>query len=152
MDDNDSFLRAAQLIDSGDCAQAYQLLKPHIDEDQPEALFLFSKFSIKSETDEEFERRSVECLERAAAGHYPPALYALGVCYDSGELTAYDPLLAARLFEQAANSGYAKAKLSHGLNLYYGSNGIMKNAAAGLELIRAAADEGVEGAIEFLRG
>lgn len=149
MANDNLFLRASQLIDSGDCAEAYKLLKPLIDEGQAEALFLFSKFSIRSESDEEFERRSLKCLERAAAAHYPPALYALGVCYDAGEMTAYDPLMAARLFEQAAIGGYAKAKLSHGLNLYYGSNGVMKDVTAGLEFIRAAADDGVEGAIEF---
>jgi TPR repeat protein len=150
MVDDDVFLKAARIIESGDCSQAYRLLKPYIEQGRAEAIFLFSKFSRESETDDEFERRSLECLERAAAANYPPALYALGVCYDLGELTVRDPLKAARLFESAASGGYAKAKLSHGLNLYYGSNGVAKDVNAGLELIRAAAADGVQGAIEFI--
>lgn len=150
MVDDDLFLQAAQIIESGDCSDAYRLLKPFIEQGRPEALFLFSKFSRKSETDEEFERRSLDCLERAAAANYPPALYALGVCYDLGELSVHDPMKAARLFERAASGGYAKAKLSHGLNLYYGSNGVAKDVSAGRELIREAAADGVQEAIEFM--
>jgi TPR repeat protein len=97
--------RAAQIIESGDCDEAYRLLKPFIEQGRAEALFLFSKFSRQSETDDEFERRSLECLKRAANANYPPALYALGVCYDLGELTVRDPIKAARLFESAANGG-----------------------------------------------
>ena len=114
-------------------------------------MFLYSKFALKSETDEEFERRSVACLERAAEAGYGPAPYSLGVCYDSGELVAFDPVKAAMLFEEASKHGYAKAKSSHGLHLFYGSNGVPKDVAAGMALIRAAADERVEDAIEFLR-
>ena len=71
------------------------MVRPLIDKGEAEALFLYSKFALKSETDEEFERRSVACLERAAEAGYGPALYSLGVCYDSGDLVAFDPVMAA---------------------------------------------------------
>lgn len=38
--------------------------------------------------------------------------------------------------------------LAHGLDLFYGSNGMVKNEERGLFLVGRAADEGVEGAQE----
>ncbi len=55
---------------------------------------------------------------------YAPAIYSLAVCYDLGDLVTRDADKASLLFKQAAELGHSKAKLNHGLDLFYGSNGI----------------------------
>lgn len=123
------------------------MLRPLIEEGHPAALFLFAHFSIAAtETDAEFDVRRLEILKRLTNFGYAPAMYELGICYEIGDLVQQDPMTAASLFDRAAELGSAKAKLSHGLNLYYGSNGIGRNTAQGLAFIKQAADEAVEGA------
>lgn len=142
---------AKKAIEQGDCSLAYKILKPLIDDDNPEALYLFSMFSLPNdESIKDFEQRSVRVLTKAAACEYPPAQYALGVYYDGGDLVKQDKLKAAMLFKAAAISGYSKAQLSYGLDLYYGSNGIPKDVDRGLDYIRKAADAGIEDAVEAL--
>lgn len=53
---------------------------------------------------------------------------------------------AAELYKKAAELGYSRAKLSYGLDLYYGSSGIKKNRMLGLKFIRQAMEDNVEGA------
>jgi TPR repeat protein len=135
------------------CEAAYKLIKPLLAEGNPAALFLYSHFSIsRVETEEEFDKRRIEMLRRAAGLGYAPALYALGVCYDTGDLVEGDPSYAATLFKAAAEKGYPKAKFLHGLNLLYASNGMPKDEASGLQWIRNAAHEEVEEAQEYLSG
>lgn len=142
---------AAKEIEQGDCSLAYEILQPLINDENPEALYLFSMFSLpNNETIEDFEQRSVRLLTKAAAYEYPPAQYALGVYYDGGDLVKQDKMKAAMLFKSAAISGYSKAKLSYGLDLYYGSNGIPKDVDLGLDYIRKAAEAGIEEAVETL--
>lgn len=85
-------------------------------------------------------------LKRLNDVGYAPGIYELGICYEMGDLVKQDPVLASALYKKAAELGYQKAKLSHGLDLYYGSNGIEKNEALGLVFIKQAADKNVEGA------
>lgn len=142
---------AKKEIDQGDCSLAYKILQPLIEEENPEALYLFSMFSLPNdESIEDFEQRSVKLLTKAAEYEYPPAQYALGVYYDGGDLVKRDKVKAAMLFKAAAINGYPKAQLSYGLDLYYGSNGIQKSVDLGLDYIRKAADNGVEEAVETL--
>lgn len=153
MDDKtkDLISEAQRKIDSGEFREAYEVLRPLLDIEVPEALFIYSTFSIAgAESEEEFERRSAELLRRAADFGHPSSLYALGACHEVGDLVEANPIYAASLFQAAAEKGHPKAKFRHGLNLYYGSNGVPRNERLGLELIRAAAQEGVEDAREFL--
>ena len=54
-------------IDCGDCQYAFELLYPLINENYPEALFLYSTFSIsKVETNGEFEARRIKLLQMAS--------------------------------------------------------------------------------------
>lgn len=123
------------------------MLKPLIDRGDPAALFLYAHFSISAlESDREFDVRRIGILKRLNDVGYAPGIYELGICYEIGDLVKQDPILASALYKKAAESGYPKAKLSHGLDLYYGSNGIEKNEALGLAFIKQAADENVEGA------
>lgn len=142
---------AKSKIDSGRFFEAYNALRILLDNDVPEALFLYSTFSLaEKESEAEFERRSFDLLRRSAGFGYAPAMYALGSCYETGDLVEADPEHAALLFKSAAENGYAKAKFRHGLNIYFGSNGVSKNITQGLELIKSAAQDGVEDAEEFL--
>ncbi|MFV0477815.1 MAG: tetratricopeptide repeat protein [Parahaliea sp.] len=142
---------AKKEIEQGDCNLAYKILQPLIDEENPEAMYLFSMFSVlNDESIEDFEQRSVRLLTKAAACEYPPAQYALGVYYDGGGLVEQDKLKAAMLFKAAAINGYSKAQLGYGLDLFYGSNGIQKNVELGLNYIRRAADAGIEEAVKTL--
>jgi TPR repeat protein len=138
-------------LNKGECEAAYKLIEPLLAEDNPGALFIYSHFSFAgSETEEEFDKRRIEMLKRAADQGYGPAIYTLGTCYEIGDLVEADPIYAAELLRIAAEMGYSKAKFRHGLNLYYGSNGMPKNESKGLELIHAAANAGVEEASEYL--
>jgi TPR repeat protein len=135
------------------CEAAYKLIEPLLAEGNPAALFLYSHFSFSElETEEEFDKRRIEMLRRAAGLGYAPALHALGVCYDTGDLVEGDPSYAATLLKAAAEKGHPKAKFLHGLNLFYASNGMHKDEELGLQLIRDAAQEGVEEAQEYLKG
>ncbi|MFG6448908.1 tetratricopeptide repeat protein [Roseateles sp. BYS180W] len=143
---------AQRKIESGKFREAYEVLRPLLETEVPDALFLYSTFSLAgTESEAEFEKRSFELLERAADLGHAPALYALGVCYEVGDLVEANPIYAATLLKAAAEMGHAKAKFCHGLNLYHGSNGVPRSEGAGLALVRAAAQDGVEDAEEFLK-
>jgi TPR repeat protein len=152
MDDKAILARAREAIDSGNFKAAHSLLQPLVKNGNPEALFLSSTFSFPStESDAQFEERSLNFLIRASNAGYPPALYALGVCYDLGDLVEPNAEKAGVFFKQAAEAGYSKAKFSHGRNLFYGSNGLVQEVQQALHFIKEAANEGVEDAAEFLR-
>jgi len=139
-------------LEIGNCKSAYSLLLPLLEKKIPEALFLYSRFSIgDTETDQEFEERSLSLLIECSILEYPPALYSLGVCYDMGDLVDRDPLKAALLFKKAAELGHSKAKLNHGLDLFYGSNGISSDKSLGISYVKQAVDNEVEGADDYLK-
>ncbi|MDO3618087.1 hypothetical protein Q3O97_19780 [Ralstonia pseudosolanacearum] len=145
----DPIEQAWQLVDNGDIRKAYELLAPLLAEGVPAAEFLYSRFSFSDvESIDQFEARSIRLLRSASAAGYAPALHALAVHYDMGDMVNRDPCEASRLFRAAAEAGHPKAMLAHGLDLFYGSNGMVKNEERGLFLVGRAADEGVEGAQE----
>ncbi len=151
MDKEQQIKLAQSALERGDHVSAHSLLQDLAERGDPEALYLCATFSYpRTETDEEFEARSMRLLARAAELDFPPAQYSLGVCYDLGDLVKADSNRAGILFEKAAAAGYPKAKFCHGRNLFYGSNGFDKDVEAGLALISAAAIEGVDDAAEFL--
>ena len=146
-------LSARQEMEVGNYSAAFRILWPLVQNDCAEALFLYSTFSVAgSESDADFEQRSLAMLGRAAELGYAPASYALGVCYESGDLVAAaDPERAGKLFESAAATAHPNAMYRHGLNLISGSNGIPRNASMGLRLVQEAAQNGVEDAVEYLK-
>jgi TPR repeat protein len=148
-----ALISAAQAkAELGNFRDAYEVLRPLLDREVPAALFLYSTFSVAgSESEAEFERRSLDLLRRAADLGHPAALYALGACYEVGDLVEADPQRAALLLKAAAEMGHPKATFRHGLNIYYGSNGMLRSEQAALPLIRAAAKEGVPEAEVFLK-
>ncbi len=143
---------AEMKMENGQFKTAYELIEPLLAKGNPAALFLYSHFSLSgTEREEEFEKRSIEMLKTAAETGFAPAVYSLAVCYELGDRIAMNKVRAADLFKQAAEARYAKAKVSHGLNTYYGSYGVSKDTVLGLELIREAASEGCDEASEALR-
>lgn len=123
------------------------MLQPLIDRKNPAALFLYAHLSISgTETEEEYDARRLGILRSLNDLGYAPGIYEFGICYEIGDLVERDHLFASALYKRAAELGYPKAKLSYGLDLYYGSNGIKKDEALGLEFIKQAAAENVEGA------
>jgi len=145
--------KAKIALESIGCKEAYELLAPLLDKRDPAAMFLYSTFSISEvESESNFEKRRINLLRLASEAGYAPAIYELAVCYDLGDLVEKNSTLASTLYEKAAKAGYAKAKLYHGLNLFYGSHGVKKNELEGLSLIKQAADEDVDDANEILVG
>lgn len=143
--------RANSLIDEGEFITALSILNPMLEQKVPEALFLYSTFGIMSlETVEQFEDRGINILNELSRSNYPPAMYALACCYESGDRVDRDSERAATLYKLAAQLGFPSAIFRHGLNVYYGSNGIIKDESQGLNLIRKASSLGVEEAVEFL--
>jgi TPR repeat protein len=143
--------QARVAIDTGDCRTAYDLLRPLLAVQNPAAQFLYATFSIsETESDEEFEARSIRLLQSASDAGYAPAMYALAVCLDSGDMVTRNPIMASSFYKKAAEAGYPKAKLSYGLDLIYGSNGIPKDERLGIFMIEQALAEHVDGAAEAL--
>lgn len=142
---------AEELINSGSLKKARDILAPLVESSNADALFLYSTFSIsKDESEEDFERRSLDMLIKAAELGHAKANYALAVRYDFGDGVACNKEHAAQLFKKSAEGGYSKAKLNYSLDLIYGTHGIAQDKFLGVKLLKAAAEEGVEGALEEL--
>lgn len=145
--------KAKLCIDEGNYKEAEKILEPLVKEDNAEAIFLSSSFSKgRSESIQEFEKRSFSLIEKAADLGFPEALYTLGVIYESGDGIKSDIVKASSLFCQAAKLGHSRSKLSYGLDLYYGTNGIAQDKLYGKRMIKEAADESVEAASTILQG
>lgn len=143
--DTESVIREAErLLDEGDPQVARSILAPYVAQRVPAALFLYSAVSAPGEGIEAFERRSFEMLREAAELGHVPAITALAKCFDTGDRVEQDCQRAAALFEQAAACGHPQAKLSHGLNLFYGSNGIKPDRKEAMRLLQEAEAEGVQ--------
>lgn len=117
-----------------------KLLEPYVKSGNPEAEFLLASIGDASETDEEFDRRHLVLLKSSATKGYPAAVYALGACYDTGELVDLDKELAATYFAQAAKAGHARSQWIHGEDLLYGRNGVVPDEAAGVAFMKRSAD------------
>ncbi|WP_128841409.1 sel1 repeat family protein [Burkholderia catarinensis] len=143
--------RVRDLINRDNIDLARKLLAPLVEEKNGEALFIYSMFSNPGESDDDFERRSISLLREASVAGCVSAIYALGNFYLNGDLVERDDFVSSLLFKHAAEHGHSAAKLAHGLNLFYGSNGIEKDELLGVTFVKAADSEGVEGAAEELR-
>ncbi len=143
--------RAKQEIDSGDINVAKEILLPLVGQKNPAAMLLYATVSADlNESNEEFEARSISLIQEAAGLGYEPAIYELAVCYMQGDRIHQAPELASSLFQSLAENGYSRAKLDHGLDLYYGSNGIQKDQQRGLDFIRQAVMEKIDEAKDVL--
>lgn len=143
--------RADQLFENGDVEDLYELIEPFIAANDPYAQLLYSSFSLErlNESDEDFEKRSVALLKAASEGGLADASYRLGVLYLYGDMTAEQDQPSTFYFERAISQGHSHSKFTYGFSLYYEQTGHKK--ARGLQLLKEAADEGVELAVEELK-
>ncbi|MFZ6654101.1 tetratricopeptide repeat protein [Undibacterium sp. TJN19] len=147
--DNQDYLlqKAREKLDKGSYRATYKILAPLLQTNCAEALYMYSKFSfLRKETTDDFQKRTLRLLEQAASLGHGDALYQLAVFYDVGDMVDKNPDRASQLFKQAAETGHTKAKVSYGLDLFYGTNGIVQNQPMGLMLLQQAVDAGIEGA------
>jgi len=145
--------QADQLFESGELEELYQLIAPFIEANDPYAQLLYSSFSLErlKESDDDFEQRSVELLKAASEGGLADASYRLGVLYLYGDLASEQDRSSSLYFERAISQGHSHSKFTHGFNLYYGTDQTEQNKPKGLQLLKEAADEGIELAKEELK-
>jgi len=139
-------------ISNGQFLEAKNLLEPLVKVGNPEAEYLLSGFWFDAETESEYARRFLQMLESAASKNYAPAIYELGLAYDTGDMVSVDKKRAAQFFASAAELGHVKAKWTHGTALLYGANGIEKDIGLGLSMIESSASELFKGALITLAG
>jgi len=145
--------KAEQLLEEGEVATLYQLIEPFINAKDPEALLLYSSFSLESlnESDEDFEARSVALLKAASEGGLAEASYRLGVLYLYSDLATVEEDQSFFYFERAITQGHSHSKFTYGFNLYYGTSQTKQDKARGIQLLKEAASEGIELAAEELK-
>jgi TPR repeat protein len=145
--------KADQLFESGEVEELYQLIEPFIEANDPYALFLYSSFSLErlNESDDEFERRSVELLKTASEGGLADASYRVGVLYLYGDLATEKDQQSSFYFERAISQGHSHSKFTYGFSLYYGTDQTKQNKPRGLQLLKEAAEEGIKLAEEELK-
>ncbi|WP_081613227.1 tetratricopeptide repeat protein [Xanthomonas sp. SHU 199] len=133
---------AKYLIGLGECTGAYEKLAELVVKENPEALFLCSTFSSSAdEGDNDFEVRSLKFLARSAELGFAPAMYALAVCYATGDLVGQSDSQAEYWYKAAAESGSDSAKFHYAIALLDGV-GVAKDTAAGLRLMQELLDSG----------
>lgn len=145
--------RADQLFENGEVEKLYQLIAPFLDANDPYAQLLYSSFSLErlNESDDAFEKRSVELLKAASEGGLADASYRLGVLYLYGDLASEQDQKSSFYFERAISQGHSHSKFTYGFSLYYGTDQTEQNKPRGLQLLKEAAEEGVKLAEEELK-
>ncbi|WP_350446293.1 hypothetical protein ABS648_17215 [Pseudomonas solani] len=142
--DTESAMREAErLLNAGELRRARSLLAPYIRRRVPAALFLSSLFSDPGEGAEAFECRHIELLSEAAELGHAPAMNMLAQYLEVGDMLEQDGDRAGGVFARAAGLGHPEAKLFHGLNLFYGSNGVGMDKEKAVRLLQEAEAEGV---------
>ncbi|MHA6897300.1 tetratricopeptide repeat protein [Ralstonia pseudosolanacearum] len=151
MNNVDETLREAEsAIQNGSSRRAFALLAPLLRQQIPDAMYLASCIGKERESREAFDMRRFWLLNQAARLGHAHSIYLLGVQYECGDGVIKSIEIASALFERAALLGHGRAKLSFGLDLVRGLNRIPRDVERGLEYIRQAAAENVEGAAEIL--
>lgn len=145
-------IKAHEMSEDGPVRELHEYLKPFLDIDDPYAIYLSSTYSLKewNETVEEMDERSVDCLLKASEAGVAPAMYRLSSAYFTGEVLDVDLRLYKYYLDKAFELGFGPAKLTVGVNHYYGLNGYPEENDKGQKLVREAASEKVEHAAYYL--
>lgn len=149
----DEINKANKLYNDDSLEELYGFIRLMIGAGDPHAMYFYSKFSLEEwgESDKEYDERYFSCLRKAAEGGVAGAMYRLSTLYSVGDIVELDNEKANRYLESALKLGYGPAKLTLGINLFYGSNGYRKDLDRAAMLIAEAENDNVEGASEFLR-
>lgn len=144
----DEISKATKLYDGGLIEKLYEFIKPFIEKNDPYALYFYSRFSLSEweESDEDFDQRSFSLLSKAAEAGVVEAMYQLSSLYFTGDTVSMNQQVGQGYLDRAAELNYGPAKLTLGINLYYGSNGYSKDIERARALISEAKKENVEGA------
>ncbi len=144
--------KANEIYDKGSMSELYKFIKPFLEKEDPYAFYLYSRFSLEewNESDEEYDRRYVDSLAKAAEGNVVEAMYRLSSLYFTGDTVEQNIEIGKSYLDKALALNYGPAKLSVGINLCYGSNGYEKNIDRAVEVVSEAVSENVEGATEAL--
>ena len=147
-------------IEDNNYDKARKLLEPLVDKKNSAAIYYSSGFSLPGELNEKFKERHMKLLHQSAKYGYVPAIHELAVCYDTGDwdgewvdadkttqLYKRDVNKAAQLFKKAAEKGHPHSQWIHGLDLLYGTHGIVKDEKLGISYIEKSAIAKFEGAL-----
>ena len=150
--DQDAIDKANKLYDRGSMPRLYNFIKPFLEADDPYALYLSSRFSLSKwkESDEEYDKRYVDSLTKAAEGNVAEAMHQLAALYFVGDGVELDVEKGKSYLDSAMRLNYGIAKFSVGINTYYGSNGYSKDIEKAFELVSEAVQDNVEDAPEVL--
>lgn len=100
---------------------------------------------LEGDSEAEFDARYLRRLEKGAKAEIPDAMFYLAHQYwERGDYKSSSPL-----YEKAASAGHSYAKWCFGLDLLSG-RGVSKDTERGLQLIKDAAKDRFEGAIQFM--
>ena len=150
--DSQEINHANELFDRGLVKQLFEYISPFLETEDPYALYFYSRFSLEEwgESSEEFDKRSLELLMKAAAGRVPEALYRVALAYFVGDGVELDLKKGKELLDQAVELNCGLAKLSLAANHLYGANGYRRNTEIALHLAGDAESENVPGAAELI--
>ncbi len=150
--DQEAIDKANKIYEEGSMDELYEFIKPFLEKNDSYAHYFYSRFSLAdwNESDDEYDERYVDSLTKAADGNVPEAMYRLATLYFVGDMVELNEEKGKSLLERAVDLNYAPAKLTEGLNLFYGSNGYRKNIEKAVELVSEASRGDVEGASEAL--
>ena len=148
--DQEAIDRAKKIYDEGDMEELHEFIKPFLEKNDPYAFYFYSRSSLKNESNEEYDKRYVDSLIKAAKGNVPEAMYQLSALYFTGDTVELDVHKGKDYLDRAMELNYGFAKLSVGVNLYYGSNGYPKNIEKAVEIVTEAVQDNVEDASEVL--
>jgi TPR repeat protein len=146
---DETALRMANLaMDEGQFRLAAGYLEPLLKQEDPEAQYLASCFSVEDESSDAYKERRILLLRRASERRYPPALFALAVAYDTGDGLTIDKRKASELFMEAAVRGHAHSQWICSIDFIYDDSS--KYRSQGIELLFKSADQGFVGALQTL--
>ncbi|RVE50431.1 hypothetical protein evm_004968 [Chilo suppressalis] len=93
----------------------------------------------------------LKLLRSAASRSYAPALYNLGICYEMGLGVTTDEKMAMELYRSAAALEHPGALYNLGIYYGQGRGGVTRNTTTATRLLRLAAVQGQQEAIEALK-
>ncbi len=144
---------ADKIYREGSMNKLYEYIKPYLDIGDPYAHYYYSKFSLAewNESDDDINKRYVDSLVKAAEGNVAGAMYRLSSLYFIGDMVELNVEAGKRYLDRAIGLNFGPAKLSVGINLYYGSNGYPNDIGRAFEMISEAVEDNVEDASEVLQ-
>lgn len=150
--DKKSRSKADEIYNNASMSELYGFIKPFLDNNDPYAFYYYSKFSLSEwdESDENYDKRYVTSLTKAADGGVADAMYILSALYFTGDSVEQSRETGRKYLDEAVSLNLGKAKLTMGINMFYGSNGYEINIEKSAELISDAVKMNVDNASSVL--